>query len=239
MVWYTNTPILFLCALFLHLRGKARYFPYFVVYLLFIGAKSYAMIPVSKIWGFSSWPYFYGSYGGTFVGIGLTFVILYEVVRSVLTSGALKVGRLSFILLSAALSIAAGVLSLVIKVPERDPLFHVILAVTNVVRLEQLAVLLILGIVTVFFGFYWGDLAFGIAAGFAFYAVMDLMSIHVRTHIGPTASHNSNLIDNWSYEVASLIWLFYILKKPKSLPAEALPPDDLSDFSGALEEIVK
>src|SRR4051812_45554265 len=90
-VWYTNSPILFLCAYFLYHRGEARSFRAFFIYLIFTGISSYAFIPVTKYWGFSSYQYFYGYWATTAISIGLSFVVLYEVVRNVLTSGTLKI----------------------------------------------------------------------------------------------------------------------------------------------------
>ncbi len=237
-VWYTNSPILFLCALLLWRRGQSKRFPYFFIYLLFVGIQSYALIPVSHHWGFSSLPYIYGSYGGDLVSVGLTFVILYEVMRDVLTSGTLKVNRMAFVLLTAILLLVSAFISTLMEVQGDLAIMRAILRAMNIVRVEQVAVLLLLAVATLFFGFYWRNLAFGIAAGFGLYASMSLVSIYLRSDLGATGTHIANLVDNWSYEVASLIWLFYISRRPRT-SRDSLPSDKLSQYSDHIETMIK
>jgi hypothetical protein len=238
LVWYTNSPILFLTAFILYRRHLARLFPYFVVYLVFVGFKSYALIPVSKYSGFSSSLFFYGSWGSTLISIGLTFVILYEVVRNVFTSGTLKISRSNFMLLTALLLLAAAVLSTQMPALSDVPVMKGILAARNALRLEQIALLVVLAIATVFFGFYWGNLAFGIAAGFGVYASMDLVSGYVRGRLGIEGTHMSNLIDTWSYQIAAFIWLFYALKK-QGTPPGGVPPNRSHDLAEHVESMMK
>src|SRR5438270_21728 len=119
-----------------------------------------------------------------------------------------------------------------------QPLMKAIYVGSNVARFEQTGLLVLLAILTVFFGFYWGDLAFGIAAGFGFYATMEIAGTYVRGHAGPEGTHLFNLANAWSYQIASLIWLFYVLKKPKS-PAISLPSDKVSGYTEQIDKLIR
>jgi hypothetical protein len=88
----------------------------------------------------------------------------------------------------------------------------------------QIAVLLLLAVLTVFFGFYWGNQAFGIALGFGLYAAMVIVNSELYGHVGVKYFHIHNVIDVLAYSAASLIWLAYAVKERKEDPPD-LPKD--------------
>lgn len=81
-------------------------------------------------------------------------------------------------------------------------------------------------------------MAFGIAAGYGLNAVMVILTTYMRTNLGPGSSHFSNLMSSWSYEAASLVWLLYLWKKPKS-PIQPLPSDNVSGYSEPIERLIQ
>lgn len=238
LLWVTVPLTLFTNAFLLYRRGYIRHFPGFFCYLLFVAIKSCALFPLMKIWGFNSYPYFYTSWAANMISIGLSFLVLYEVAKNVLTSGTLRLSRANVILVASVLLLAAALVSLTFQANDDQALMKIYLISNNLVRFEQTGMLVLMALLTLFFGFYWGDLAFGIALGFGFYATMAIVSTYIRGHLGPQGTHFSNLIDVWSYQIASLIWLFYLLKKPKS-PLLALPSDKVSEYTEPIERLTR
>src|SRR5256885_7246983 len=51
-------------------------FPGFFIYLLFVATKTTVMFPVSKLWGFNSYAYFYSSWSANLISIGISFYVL-------------------------------------------------------------------------------------------------------------------------------------------------------------------
>ena len=237
-IWYSNSPILFVCAFNLYWKRQLSNFPVFFGYLIFTGVSSYAMLPVTKTWGFNSNPTFYTWLGSNIISISLSFIVLYEVVRNVMTSGTIKVERSTFVIVVSLLLIAGALISMTLRAENDQIVMKVIFIVSNVLRFDQTGLLIALATMTLFFGFYWGDLAFGIAAGFGIYAAMEILRIYLRAHIGPGSSHFTNLISQWSYQIASLVWLFYTLKKLK-LPPPVLPSDKVSEYTRPIERMIR
>ena len=141
-------------------------------------------------------------------------------------------------MITAILLLIATFLALRIQANNDILLVKIQLVAESLARYQQMGLLVTLAILTVFFGFYWGDLAFGIAAGLGFYAGMQLVGIQIRGHLGPSMNHAYNVANAWSYQVASLIWFFYILKKPKK--AAPLPSSDkVSEYIEPLHGLIR
>lgn len=238
LLWYFDPLVLFACAFGLYRSGRVRHFPFFFSYLIFVAITNYATKAVSLHWGIKSYPYFYSWIAQTAVSIGLAFVVLYEVVQNVLTSGTLKINRSSFMLLTACFLLAGTALSFTFNDASDLAIMKALYIGENVTRFDQTSLLVVLAIVSVFFGFYWGDLAFGIAAGFGIYASMEIASNYIRGYLGPVWNHFTSLLSQWAYFLATLMWLFYIWKKPK-LPTQSLPSDKVSEYSEPIQRLIK
>src|ERR1041384_8420513 len=98
LIWYSNPIILLACAFGLHRSRLRRGFPVFFAYLIFTALASYAMVPVTRIWGFDSYPTFYTWLGTNIVSVILSFIVLYEVLRNVMTSGTVKFSLSTFVI---------------------------------------------------------------------------------------------------------------------------------------------
>src|SRR3954466_14680017 len=108
IAWFSNPVILSVCAFFLYRRPDFRNFPGFFCYLLFVSVKSIAMYFVYRQWGYSSYPTYYSGWGLNMVSIGISFFVLYEVVRNVLTSGTVKLSRANVLLMTSILLVIAA-----------------------------------------------------------------------------------------------------------------------------------
>ena len=219
-------------------RGQVRAFPLFFSYLTAVLVNNLIRIAVGFCCPGNSSPYFYTYWGTDIVNVGLSFAVLYEVLDSVLTSGTIKVSRSTFLLLISILALTSAVLAYFTKTSVDFPLIHGILLAEGTVRFAQIGVLLVFLGLTLFFGFYWGDQAFGISAGFGFFAAVMVVNTAIRQLSGQADNRRFALTNVGAYVISSLIWLFYALKTPKS-PPPTLPPDEVSKYTDSIKKIIK
>ncbi|MCU1286606.1 MAG: hypothetical protein JWO13_2956 [Acidobacteriales bacterium] len=219
------SPLLLFAIVAVHRRaGRSGYLQWFMVYLLWVGLSSYVQLGL-RFW---STPYFGFFFYWIAQGIAvlLSFVVLYEVARNVLTSGTLPFSKSNFMFIIAVLLVMAATLALKIQGGDTEKFIYTILVFARTARFVQVGFMLLLVALSLLFGFYWSSQAFGIASGFGLYAAIELINSSVRAMLGPTA----NLIFGWvsvlSYQLAALIWVAYALKGRKS-PVMELPENKL------------
>jgi hypothetical protein len=238
-MWYTVPLVLLATAYGMRRRGQVRAFPFFFLYLIWVAFKSYALLLVAHTYGIQSWPYFYAGHISNGFAIGLTFFVLYEVLSNVLTSGTLKIDGSSFLIVNATLLIAVTLLILM-----AGHKYHTLAILNSLATIEvslryvQISLLVLLAILTRFFGFYWVDLSFGIALGYAFYAAMFIINAETLGKMGDAYTHMNHVVDVLAYYAASCIWLFYAWKKPKS-PPMALPSDKVTGYTEPIERVIQ
>src|SRR4051812_5047880 len=146
-MWYTNPLVLAASAYWLWRRGFKQAFPFFYLYLIFVAVKTYAMIPVKYYFGFSSWEYFDSSWATNALSIGLSFAVLYEVVRNLFTDGTFNIKKSNFLLVNAFLFLLA--VTLAFLAGENYHASTIMKAINTVefsLRFVQVATLLVLGV---------------------------------------------------------------------------------------------
>ena len=235
-------PDLFLVAsaLVMYRRKQFADFPFFFTYLCIVVLNDALRTLVRAHFG--GLPAFYVYYGTDTVDIGVSFAALYEVLRNVLTSGTIKISRSTFFMVVCGLLLAAAVLAYVTASPANPlkdpPLMRAVLLLQGVARFAQVGVLLMFAVLTIFFGFYWGNQAFGIAAGFGLYASIELVNVYFRGLSGPKGHKIFSLIYGESYLLATIIWLIYALKQRLKAPT-SLPTNNLAEFEEPVEKLLK
>jgi hypothetical protein len=213
--------LLLVIAYIMERSRQRRQFEWFVGYLVWVALTSYFQFALRFIKPSIT---FYTYWATQAVAIGLSFVVLYEVFRHVLTSGTLPVSKSNFVLINAVLLVIAAVMALKLQGVDTNPTMYTIFVFTRSVRVVQVGLMLILAALSLFFGFYWGCQAFGIAAGFGLYASVELVNHTVRAMLGPIGNQIWSWVSVLSYQCAALIWLAYAIKGRK-LPVMELPED--------------
>ena len=239
LIWYLDPVVLFATACGIWLRQRRSSYRFFFFYLLLVGANSFIALPITHFYGYQSWPYFYFYYVSNYSAIGLSFFVLYEVLSNVLTSGTWTISQSSFLLTTVILLVAAtGVTVMIGHQYHSLAILNSLLRIEVCLRYVQIAVLVILAVLTFFFGFYWVDLAFGIALGFAFYAAMSIVNSEIFARVGNTYTQRRIEVDVIAYLVSSFIWLFWAWKRPKP-GSPNLPSDKLSGYSEEIGKLIK
>lgn len=153
VIWYTNPLILLACAFCLRRSQERDRFRGFFCYLIFCAVASVVSMLVFYRWGYGSTQYFYSWWAMNLVSVVLAFVALYEVVGDVLTAGTPKLSRRSIIAGVVLSVIVSTILALALDDNERDPLMKLIFVGDNVLRFNEIGILLGLVVMSVFSDF--------------------------------------------------------------------------------------
>jgi hypothetical protein len=87
-------------------------------------------------------------------------------------------------------------------------------------------------------GLTWQHESLGILAGFGIYSAMALAAFEFGAHLRWMSLIAFSLVNSAGYNVAVLIWAFYILRPRRTKPIERLPNDDLEEWNDALSSYV-
>jgi hypothetical protein len=234
-IWILSPLFSLATAYILHRGKQSRLFPWFIAYLIFVSINAYIGLAVLFL---SPSARFYTYWIGQGVAIGLSLVVLYEIFTHVLTSGTLKISKSTFLLITAILVLIAAGLALFEVSAIDNKVFYTILLLTRTVRIVQVGLMLVLAVLSAFFGFYWSSQAFGIAVGFGFYATTELINFTVRTTLGTTVNWLFSWVSVLSFQFAIMVWMIYAAKGRK-LPLMALPDDKVSPWSEPIERLIK
>jgi hypothetical protein len=226
-IWILSPLLLLVTAYVMRRTRQSRFFPVFVVYLLWVAFSSYFNLAFLRVEPIIQ---FYSYWTTQAVSIGLSFVVLYEVFRNVLTEGTLPISKSNFVLMNGLLLMAAAAMALKLQGGDGDRTMYTVLVFSRTVRIVQVGLMLILIVLSLSFGFYWSSQAFGIALGFGLYASIELVNHTVRALLGPIGHQIWAWASVLSYQCAALIWIAYAAKGRK-LPVMELPEDkDPSSF---------
>jgi hypothetical protein len=236
LLWCANSPLVLWVAWGMYRRGLVPQFRIFFWYLLLVSISGPLEMAVYARWGFNSWPYFSVYWVVEFFAKVTVFLVLYGVIRNVMTSGSLSLSRWQSSGIFAALSVTSVLCVLLMK---RDPMFmQAVLIPNNVLNLLQVEVVLGLVVVSRFFGFYWEDLTFGIAAGFGIIGGLDLTASYLLNHVGKMALSGAQLVISSDFLIAIILWLFYVGRQPHGASAP-LPSSELLQFSTPVGDLLK
>jgi hypothetical protein len=214
---------------------QSRFFPVFVIYLLWVASSSYFNLALHH---FAPVIQFYSYWITQAVSIGLSFAVLYEVFRNVLTEGTLPISKSNFIFMNGLLLLIAAAIALRLQGGDANKFMYTILVFSRTVRIVQVGLMLVLIVLSFSFGFYWSSQAFGIALGFGFYASIELVNHTVRALLGPMGHQIWSWVSVLSYQCAAVIWIVYAAKGRKAAVME-LPENKFSLWSEPVERLTK
>src|ERR1700760_3521693 len=98
--------MLLACAYVMYRCQQWRIFPFFFLYLVTVAINDAIRLDVGYLFGATA--HFYAYYGTDAINIGISFVVLYEVLEHILTSGTIKITRSTFFFFIAILFLAAA-----------------------------------------------------------------------------------------------------------------------------------
>jgi hypothetical protein len=184
--------------------------------------------------------YFYTYWGGKGIAILLSVGALLETISQVLRSYP-YLRRVVFRLFSVvvALGIIGALLLLIVRWQvEPNELLAQLMFLERRARLLLVCLWILFTILMSRLGLTWHRYPLGIAAGFAFYAAVDLALLELRIDLNWISDNFFLLVRSAAYNLAVGIWAYYFLRTRVERPVEQLPSTDLGRWNHVLMHYV-
>lgn len=231
--WFLGVGLMAITAGFLLWRGLHRQFPFFFAYVLFMLGRA----PVLFILKTDRTLYFYSYWIAEAITVGISLLVIYEIYRHVLSSTTFSMSRSTFFMLCVGLFAVAAAVAFLLENADRPPTLRAIFILTSTVRLVQVGLLALLLIASMFFSFYWQSLPFGFALGYGLYATTELVASAFRASLGPSGDTIFALTKVLSYQVAVLVWIFFIYRHREGHALQTLPTESMSEWMQPLRDV--
>ena len=208
LLWLSS-PVIQLGVLFAISRRRLRHIcPYFFLYTLLTVAAE----PVLFLCQHASYTaYYYAYYANLLISIVLSFAVFLDVFNNAFSPRNQLRHMISLMFWSSiAFILAVAVLRGHGNASELRPLFDLVLFTDRLLRVAQCALLLLLFFFRKYVGISRRDFIFGIALGFGFFAVINMLETRGMHHGGflqPTLRISNSI----AYLLTSWIWLGYAL----------------------------
>ena len=173
------------------------------------------------------------------IAIILGFAVIFEILRHILPPYSSPKFVLSLVLVLAGLFAVTALLMFVLAKPAMGSYstFEFILRVERSVRFLQASLLIVVIALMSVLGLSWQYESLGILAGFGVYSAVALVAFQCGAlhWMNPIAF---SILNSAGYNVAALIWAFYVLRSRGRKTVERLPNADLTEWNDALNNFV-
>jgi predicted secreted protein len=238
IISFSGTLLLLALIVTIHRRGEQKTFPRFFLYLIVVLFKSEIVLLIQP---FSAVAHFYAYWVGEGVTILLSFTVIYEICSHIISSTAFPLSKTTFFRINVGLLLFASIVAaLTIHSAPTDPVVRTVIVLTTALRTMQIGLFALLTAVSLFYGFFWTNSAFGIALGYGLYALSQLANTLVRVSVGVLGHEVYRYIAMLGYDCTVLIWLAYALRAgQQEIKLEKVPDNDAAQWMGALERVAK
>lgn len=217
-------------------RKLAIIFPFFFSYTA-------AVLSTSLVLDFL--PYGHRAYSlvywsGDALAVLLGFAVIFEILRHILPSSSSLKMVLNAVWVLATVAAVTALVMLVWAKPgtEKDWLLAVIVLAERSVRFLQASLLIVAIALMSRLGLTWRDESLGIIAGFGIYSALALIVYEFGYFLHQMSSTVFVLLNSAAYNLATIIWAFYILRPARVTPVEHLPKADLAEWNSAVTDYV-
>jgi hypothetical protein len=223
-------------ALVMMRRKLVRIFPFFFSYTAAVLSTSFVL----DLLPYGHRPYSLVYWSGEALAVSLGIAVIFETLRHVLPSSpSLKfVLNAVWVLATVAAVIAAVMLVLDEPGTEKDRVLEIIVLAERSVRFLQACLLIVVIALMSRLGLTWHHESVGITAGFGVYSALALAVYQFGYHLHSMSTAAFLLLNSGAYNVATVIWAFYILRPVRATPVEHLPKADLAEWNSAVTDYV-
>jgi hypothetical protein len=217
-------------------RKLVRIFPFFFSYTAVVLSTSFVL----DFLPYGHRPYSLVYWLGEALAVSLGFAVIFEILRHVLPSSPSLKFLLSAVWVLATVAAVIAVVMLVLDEPgaEKDRVLEVIVLAERSVRFLQACLLIVVIVLMSRLGLTWRDESVGITAGFGIYSALALAVYQFGYHLHSMSTTVFLLINSGAYNVAAMIWAFYILRPARVIPVKHLPKTDLAEWNSAVTDYV-
>lgn len=234
-LWIFSLALQLAIALGMLKRGLVRKFPVFFSYtvvMLSEGAVLFFFKPDTN--GFAL---IYWCTEALAVLLGLS--VIFEVLRHIFPPSTSLKFVLNFIWALACLSALTAILMLILATPGAgEPVYEVVMLAERSVRFLQASLLIVVIALMARLELSWYQESIGIAVGFGVYSALALAGFELGGHLHLISQSKLALVNSAAYNLATMIWAFYILRPVRVTPVERLPTTDLAEWNGAVTDYV-
>lgn len=234
ILWLTP-PFLQSLILFVMIRRKLlSSFPLFFIYTIVVVWRDLILLFLRK-----GELYFLIFWWGETLAILLGLAVIFEILAHILPKSASLKFVLNFVLIFGAIAAIVALLILVLPKPGvgNASLLEVVVMGERSVRFLQSSLLVVVIGLMSRLGLSWHQESVGIAAGFGLYSALALAGFELD-HLHLISQPALALINSAAYNLAALIWAFYILHPIRVTPIEHLPKTDLEEWNSAVTDYV-
>ena len=235
ILWLTPPFLQSLILLVMLRRKLVGSFPLFFIYTVVVVSRDFILLFLRK-----GTLYFLIFWWGETLAILLGLAVIFEILAHILPKSPSLRFVLNSVLIFGAIAAVAALLILVLAKPgEGDaPLLEVIVMGERSVRFLQSSLLVVVIALMSRLGLSWHQESVGIAAGFGVYSALALAAFELSGHLHVISTATLALVNSAAYNLATIIWAFYILRPMRVTPVKHLPKADLAEWNSAVSSYV-
>jgi hypothetical protein len=234
VLFWLGTPVMQTVIASVMLRRKLnKEYPFFFSYTIFQVVNEVALYVVYR-WSSTQYAYYYMYWTLSAIGILISFGVIQEVFFNAFKPyEALRdLSSMLFRWSAAVLILVSGVAVLVSGNESAGEITTWITTVGRSVRLMQCGMVIFLILFTKYLGISPRHLLFGVAAGYGFYASVNMIVTTLYSRFSLFTELTLSLLNSVSYNIAVAMWLVYVLApQADRRKVEIVPQSDKWNFA--------
>lgn len=234
-LWIFGIAVLACLVLRLATQKRIAEYPFFFIYTLCVGLNS--LLAFCLYFSSLSYiQYFIIYWIGQAILLLLSYAAIYEVFTKLLSryTAITPLSKNLLFFMTAVLLLGVGAWA----ANWNATFVETVLMLQQACRLLQVAMLIMIFALTLFFGLQWKHHAFGIALGFGLYGAVELVDLTLRTW-NMIGVGSLSRIDTFAYNCVALLWLAYLYYPERQPVTRVLPATSINDWNQALGELLQ
>jgi hypothetical protein len=236
ILWILPLALQISIALVMWRRKLVSQFPVFFSYTVVVLSRESLLLFLEsqrRLYAFVYW-------SGEIFAVLLGLAVIFEILRHILPPNPSFKFVLNSVWALAGIAAIASLLMLILSEggTGADRVFESIILAERSARFLQACLLIAVIALMSRLGLTWHDYSVGIAAGFGVYSALALAGLEFRAHLHFMSDTALVLLNSAAYNVAAVIWAYYILRPWRGTPVEYLPNANLAEWNNAVGDYV-
>jgi hypothetical protein len=230
-LWVLPLALQSAIALVMFRRKQVRLFPIFFCYTVVVFSREFLLLFINE-GNFYALVYWCGEAFAVVLGLAVVFEILGNVLPP---SPSLRFVLNSVWILGGIAAVTSLLmLFLTNGTAGADRVFEFIILAERSARFLQACLLIAVIALMSRLGLKWHNVSVGIVAGFGIYSALALAGWELRAHLQVISHATFVLLNSAAYNVAALIWAFYMLRPWPETAVKHLPSTNLAEWNEAV-----